>query len=292
MNRPSMMVILVAIGVGWGLTQPLGKMAASSGRGAVGLVFWQLVICALVLGALTIWRKKTPPLSPSALRFYGVVALLGTVVPGMIYYISAARLPAGIMSILISTVPMIAFPLGVLLGTEIFQWRRLLGLLLGLCGVLIIVLPKASLPDRLMSAYIPLALIGPLFYALEGNYVARSQLLGMDQIQAMFGASIFGLVVTAPVMFMLGQEFMIRSLDVPDIALIASSGLHALLYASFIWLITKAGAVFATQTGYIVTVAGIFWSMLILGEQMTIGIFLAAGVMLAGVALVQPRSFG
>ena len=289
MSRLRLIGILIAIGIGWGATQPLGKIAASTGYPPMGLVFWQLVTCTVVLGVLTLMRGKSLPLTGYAMRFYTVVAILGTLVPGVTFYISVARLPAGVMSILISTVPMIAFPIGMLLGNESFSWSRLLGLTLGLSGVLIIALPKASLPDPAMAAFIPLAMIGPLFYALEGTYVARHKMQGMDAVQAMFGASLVGMILSVPIMLAMGQGFWIRQFGAPELALFSMSALHAVLYAVFVWLAAKAGAVFATQSGYIVTAAGLGWAVLLLNESFSFLVILAACVMLAGVALVQPR---
>jgi len=288
-SRLRMLAILVGLGIGWGATQPLGKIAASAGHGPMGLVFWQLVTCTLVLGSLTLAQGKSLPLHRTALRFYVIIAILGTIIPGLTFYVSVARLPAGIMSILISTVPMIAFPIGMMLGNESFSWRRLLGLILGMAGVLIIALPKASLPDPAMAAFIPLAMIGPLFYAFEGTYVARHDMAGMDAVQAMFGASLVGMILTAPIMLAMGQGFIPNRLGVPELALFGMSALHALLYATFIWLASKAGAVFATQSGYIVTASGLCWAVLLLDERFSPIVILAALVMLAGVAMVQPR---
>ncbi len=51
----------------------------------------------------------------------------------------------------------------------------------------------------------------------------------------------------------------------------------------------RAGAVFASQTSYIVTAAGVIWAMLILNERFPPAVWLAAAVMLGGMFLVQPR---
>ncbi len=285
-----MVGVLLTIGIGWGSTQALGKIAASTGYPPLGMVFWQLVVCTVVLGAMTVVRGKGLVVTPRAVQFYVVVAVLGTIVPGLTFYISVARLPAGIMSIIISTVPMMAFPIGLLLGAEHFSWRRLFGLALGLTGVLIIALPDASLPDPAMAAFLPLALIGPLFYALEGSYVAKVGTAGMDAVQAMFGASLVGAIIIAPVMWAMGQGFLISQLGAPELALIGSSALHAVLYAAFVWLAARAGAVFATQTGYIVTASGMIWAALILGERFSPLVILAVVILLGGIALVQPKA--
>lgn len=280
--------VLVALGIGWGSTQSLGKIAASGGAGPMALVFWQLLIGSVVLGAIALMRGKKLSFTPAALRFYVVIAVLGTLAPSASFYVSIARLPAGIMSIVIATVPMIAFPLGLMLGAERFSNRRLLGLVLGLIGVLLIALPSAALPNPAMAAFLPVALIAPVFYALEGLYVAHVGTAGMDAVTAMFGASVVGAIMALPIMLLLGQGYVPRDFALPEAAMLGMSSLHALLYAAFIWLAARAGAVFATQTSYIVTASGMVWAMIILGERFSPLVIVAAIIMLGGVALVQP----
>ena len=73
-------------------------------------------------------------------------------------------------------------------------------------------------------------------------------------------------------------------------ALVASSTVHALVYASYVWLASKAGSVFASQCSYLVTASGVFWAMALLGERFSPLVWVALVLMLAGVALVQPRA--
>lgn len=290
-SRARYAVILALIGIGWGSTQPLGKIAASTGHQPFGLIFWQLAVCVAVLGFLTVVRGKGLPLTRKALEFYVVVAFLGTLIPNYTFYLSVARLPSGIMSIIIATIPLIAFPMAMALGMDRFSMRRAIGILLGLSGVLLIALPKTSLPDRAMLAVLPIALIGPLFYAMENTYVAARGTGEMDAIQAMFGSSLVGLILCVPVMLALGHWF---AMPLPpgraEWALIGSSALHALLYASFVWLAARAGAVFASQSAYLTTVSGIVWAMVLLGERFSLWVWAAAVLMICGLALVQPRA--
>ena len=283
-------LILLAVGIGWGATQPLGKMAAATGHLPFGLIFWQLLVCTLVLGVLTLIRGKTLPMHAGALRFYVVIALLGTLVPGVTFYTSVARLPAGIMSILISMVPLMAFPMALALGMDRLSTARVIGLGLGLLGVCLIALPSASLPDPAMAAFLPLAMIGPFFYAMEGIYVSRQGMAGMDAVQAMFGASLVALLLCVPIMLALGHGFLLPwPLGRAEIALLISSAMHSILYASYVWLAARTGAVFASQTSYIVTGAGVLWAMVLLGERFSPWVWAAMVVMLFGLGLVQPR---
>ncbi len=293
MNQARNVALLVVLGVGWGSTQPLGKIAASSGHGPFALIFWQLVICTVFLGAITLIRGKGLTLTRATLVFYLVVALLGTLIPNYAFYVSVTHLPSGVMSILISTVPLMAFPIALALGHDRFEGKRLLGLLLGLTGVALLALPQSSLPDPAMVAYLPLAMLGPFFYALEGTFVSRNGTLGMDAVQAMFGASLAGLILCLPLVLASGQWVdPLAAFGRAEQALVLSSLLHALLYATYVGLAARAGAVFATQTSYVVTASGLCWAMLLLGERFSHWVWAALAVMLVGLMLVKPRQLG
>lgn len=283
-------IILVALGIGWGSTQPLGKIATSTGHGHFGLIFWQLVIGALVLGVLLAVQGKRFPIRHETIRFAALIAVIGTLIPNSTFYISVSHLPSGIMSILISTVPLISFPIALSLGMDRFDLRRIGGLLLGLTGVALIAIPQASLPDPSMVAWLPVAMVGPIFYACEANIVARWGTAGLDPVQAMFGASVVGAIMAFPLMMASGQWISpVPPFGKAELALIASSALHAVLYTTYVWLASRAGAVFASQTSYIVTGAGVTWAMLLLGERFSPWIWAAIAVMFCGLLLVRPR---
>jgi drug/metabolite transporter (DMT)-like permease len=284
--------VLVWLGIGWGSTQPLGKIATETGHGPFGLIFWQQVVMVVVLGAIAVVRRKGVVLTASALRFYVVVAVLGTLIPNGTFYASVAHLPSGIMSILIAMIPMLAFPMALALGMDRFSGLRMAGLALGLLGVALLAVPGTALPDAAMLAWLPVALVGPLFYAIEATYVAHRGTQGMDALQAMLGASLAGLILSVPVMLVLGQGYAPLPLGRDDLALAISSALHALLYATYVWLAATAGSVFAAQSSYLVTAAGMVWAMVLLGERPSATTWLALALMLAGVALVQPRVQG
>ena len=289
-TRYGYLAMLVAMGLGWGSTQPLGKIAVSSGHRQFGLIFWQLVVGVVLLGAILILRRRRIPLTKATVAFAVLIVMIGTIIPNSAFYYSVAHLPSGIMSILISTVPLMAFPVALMLRMDRFSMGRLVGLGCGLLGVALIALPSASLPDAGMVAYLPIAMIGPLFYAFEGNYVARFGTAGMDAVQAMCLASIVGVVIMLPVAIGSGQWIdLTQPWGMPEVALIAGSVVHNLCYCAYVWLAARAGAVFAAQTSYIVTGTGVIWAMLILGERFSGWVWAALCVMLLGLFLVQPR---
>ena len=290
-DRLFLIFCLAVMGSGWGATQPLAKIAVSEGYRHIGLVFWQLAIGALVMGVIQAVRGRRLKISRPALVVYVVIAMIGTVLPNSASYEAARHLPAGVISILLSLVPLFAFPFAILMGNERFQWVRFGGLALGLFGVLLIVGPEASLPERAAIVFIPLALIAPLFYGLEGNVVARWGTAGLNPVEVLFGASVVGALISLPVAVASGQFIDPRGpWGAPDYALMMGSVIHVLVYSAYVWMVGRAGPVFAVQVSYLVTGFGVGWAMLILGETFHLYHGVALTLVVGGIWLTQKPS--
>jgi drug/metabolite transporter (DMT)-like permease len=57
----------------------------------------------------------------------------------------------------------------------------------------------------------------------------------------------------------------------------------------YLYLISSLGSVFASQSAYFITMAGIGWSVLLLDESLTAWIWAALGLTAAGLFLVGPK---
>ncbi|MEM1360853.1 MAG: DMT family transporter [Pseudomonadota bacterium] len=289
-RRLYLTLLLIALGAGWGLTQPLAKIAVSEGYLHFGLVFWQVALSAVVLAVLCIAQRAPLPLHRKALAFYLLISLLGTIVPNSALYHAAIYLPSGILSVILSLVPIIAFPIALALATDHFSWRRLIGLLCGLTAVALLSLPGESLHRSGALIFLALALTAPTLYALEGNILAKWGRAGLSPIQLLLGASLVGVAISGPLAVMTGQWIDLRPpWRSPDLAILLLGSMHALVYASYIWLVGQAGVVFAAQASYLVTGFGVLWAMLILGERYSNTFWISLALMMVGLFLVRPR---
>ncbi|WP_292287555.1 DMT family transporter [Marivita sp.] len=290
MTRAVPLLVLVLSGAAWGATQPLAKTAVSEGYRHFGILFWQLGLSGAALWLLCALRGKGLPMSRRDLALYLVLALIGSVLSGISSYSAAVHLPSGVLSILLSSVPMLAFPIALCLGLERFCRRRLAGLSLGFAGICLLILPEASLPASVPTLWVFVALISSLFYALESNVVARWGLGDLDAVQALCGASLLGSVISLPLAVASGQFIDPRGpWGAPDHAIMAAALLHAGAYTGYVWLVGRAGPVFTVQVAYFVTLFGVTWAMVFLGESYSRWFWAALALMLAGVVLVQPR---
>ncbi|RYH01844.1 DMT family transporter [Salipiger sp. IMCC34102] len=289
-ERARLTGFLVLLGLGWGLTTPLNKITVSLGRAEIALVFWQMLIGAVLLGIVQLMRRRRLRLTRATLGVWVFIALMGTILPNSASFRAAAQLPAGIMAIAIASVPMFAFPMALALGTDRFTWLRALGLGLGLTGVALIALPQSSLPDPAMAPWLLVALVAPFCYAIEGNAVARWGTGSLDAVDVLFGASLLGALGTGTLAAATGAMFVPRPPFVlADASLLATSAIHAGVYCGYVWLVGRAGATFAGQVAYLVTGFGVAWSMILLGERYSLWVWTALAAMLAGLSLVKPR---
>ena len=284
-------IVLILLGCGWGLTIPLTVISVSTDLGHLGLIFWQFFIITVLFGFRQIYFKKPLSLTKNSLKIFCVIAFIGTLFPNSASLFAASYLPGGVLSILIATVPMFAFPIALFLGIDRFRFSRLLGIVFGFLGVYLLIAPKTALPDPSVAWVIPIALIAPLFYGLEGNFVSKIGTGQNSPIEVLLGASIIGCFITFPLALLLNQfvdPFV--TWDIAHYALVLSSVIHGLVYATYVWLVTKTGSVFSAQVSYFVTFAGVIWSMVILNEVHSYFIWISLICMVLGMALVKPRT--
>lgn len=281
---------LLALGVTWGSSILISKHVMTGGHHPIGLIFWQLVFGAVVLSLYALIKGKRLPMTSRDVRYYAIIATIGTLIPNSFSYMVAAKLPAGLMAICLATVPMFSLLIALLWKSEPIKAGRLLGIGLGAAAMLLLLGPDASLPDASLSIFVLLALVAPFCYGIEGNYIDRYAPHYLNAIDTLRGASIVGIFLIAPIV--MATDTWVPIL-VPwtsiEWSLLANSAIHVATYTVYIWLVGRTGAVFASQVAYIVTLAGVFLGMMILNESHHMLVWVALALMMTGLALVQPR---
>jgi len=296
MKRFGVLVILLVMGIVWGATIPLTKIAVSTGYQPLGLIFWQLIFTIIVLAPIALVRRliagpaRRAILNSQTLIYFLVIILLGTLIPNSFSYFSAARLPAGVMAIVIASVPMFTLVIALALRIEKPVVARIIGVLAGAAAVALLIGPEASLPEPEKAIYVLVALLAPVSYGFEACYIALRAPKQLDPVMTLLGASVLGIFIVGPLAYFTGSWI---DLNVewrsPEWALFASSIMHAFAYTGYIWLVGVAGVVFSSQIAYVVTIAGVLISAIALNEIYSTWVWAALALMLVGMVLVQPR---
>ena len=281
--------LLIVAGFAWGATYSLAKIATEGDVHPVTLNFWQTSFGFVALLVYTWLRRRKLPTTRPHLQFYIIAGVLGTVVPGILYFIAARHLPAGILAITIATVPMLTLIVSRAFGIERISLSRLLGISLGAAGIFLILLPDTSLPNASAAPYVLLAVACAFCYAIENIYIDLRMPKG-EALTVLCGMLAVASLITAPIVIALDAIWWPRwPLGAVEWSIIGMALINAFAYGTFVHLVTTAGPVFASQTAYVVTLSGVAWGMIIFGESHSPWVIAASACMMVGLFLVRPR---
>ena len=134
------------------------------------------------------------------------------------------------------------------------------------------------------------SLVAASFYAIEGIYLEVKIPAGTDLI-ALLCASLFTTAILILPVIYIQDDFVVLTYPLGNLewVLMAIVLVSSSAYAVFLYTVKIAGAVFATMSGYIITISGVFWGILFFQEVNSNWVWAALLLMLTGMALVTPR---
>ena len=285
-------LILFFLGVVWGLSFSLAKMAAGAGGEPFGIAFWQAFVSGACLYLFNLALRKPLNFKTRHIKLILIISLLGTIIPGVLFYWAASKVDAGVLAITVSIVPLATYLFAVPLKLERAVARRIAGVVAGAIAIGLLVLPKNGLPDPAAVPWVLIACVSSFAYAAENIVLDMNRPVELSAASLVCITSLTASVILLPVALATGQFI------VPDIApgelelsILILGIISAAGYATFVYLIRRSGPVFASQTGYVVTMGGVIWGIIIFNESHTVWVWLALATMMIGIFMVNPRSF-
>ena len=286
-------LILIILGLGWGLSFTLGKIAITAGGTPIGLTFWQSLFSGLILLAYVFFRHGKIIIPKIMFLPIIIITFLSVVIPNIIFYACVEHLDAGVLSISVSVIPLFTYLIAMGLRMDKFKVRRVIGLITGFCALLILILPENSLPDKRDIPWVLLALNCALCYALENIYIDRLALQNFGPIRLVCAVSFVSAIITFLLSLVMDQFFILQPTNLYlFISTLGLGFISAIAYSIFIYLIGRAGSVFSSQVGYLVTFFGVVWGIIILGESHSVFVWISLAMIMMGIFLVQPKQTG
>ena len=283
-------LILIILGLGWGLSFTLGKIAITAGGTPIGLTFWQSLFSGLILLAYVFFRHGKIIIPKIMFLPIVIITFLSVVIPNIIFYACIEHLDAGVLSISVSVIPLFTYLIAMGLRMDKFKVRRVIGLITGFCALLILILPENSLPDKRDIPWVLLALNCALCYALENIYIDRLALQNFGPIRLVCAVSFVSAIITFLLSLVMDQFFILQPTNLYlFISTLGLGFISATAYSIFIYLIGRAGSVFSSQVGYLVTFFGVVWGIIILGESHSVFVWISLAMIMMGIFLVQPK---
>ena len=281
---------LLVMGAAWGLSFSVGELAVGNGAKPFGVAQFQAMFAGIVLLFITIIRRKSIQAMKDKLGFIFCIALLGAAIPSVLFYFAAPHVPAGALSITVALIPLMTYGFSIPLKLETFSIVRVVGLVFGIIAICLIALPQNSLPIPAALPWIFIACISALCYDIENLILGFKLALTIGPIRLAMGMNLMAAVALLPVTI-LTDSFFIPSFppQIVDYAVIGLGLITAVAYTMFVLSVALFGSVFSSQVGYVVTLTGVFWGMLIFGENPSVWIWLSLLAMIVGLVLVTPR---
>lgn len=283
------LVLLAAI---WGSSYLFIRVAVPA-LGPFGLSFLRVLIGGLGLLAfvlLTQGRSGIPRLSTP----FFVLAAINSMVPFVLINFAELHITASLAAILNATTPLFAATLVLILTRSRPSRTLVAGLLLGVCGVAVLVGWSPVPLSGLVLLAILAMLVASAGYAGAGVYT-KAKLSGHPANSLALGQQMAASILMFP--YLVGSVATSNT-DASPTANVALAALALGLlctsaaYPLYFYLIRSVGPVRTSLVTFLIPIFGIFWSWLFLDEAIKPVMFIGLALILASIRLVnrpQPK---
>jgi len=287
MSKPHIEYLLLALlALCWGSSYLFIKIAVAE-IPPLTLVAARVTGAALLLISVMYIRRERLPTDRGTWGSLGVQSVFNSIGAWTLLAWGQQSIDAGVASVLNSTAPVFVFLFTVLITRhESTVPRRLLGAILGVCGVALIVGLdlKSGFRGQVLGQIACLA--GAVLYACAAIYGRRFASVGA--LATATGTMIWASAVLVPVALIVDRPWLLSpSVEAMLATLVLSvicTGLALLLYFR---LLNTLGSMGVASQAYLRASVGVVLGILFLGETMTfqVGIGLAAAIV--GVAMIN-----
>ena len=287
--RPSLLLIgmLFVLGVSFALAVSLNRFAADGGVPFLPYVFWQSLGGGAALMLLAAALRRLPPVDFRHVRIFLSTGALNLAFPYMLLAYLAPKVPASLLSLGLALVPIMVYVLALTLRLDRFHRLRCGGILLGFAGILIVLVPQASLPAPGMAGWVALGLVPSLSYAVNAVLVARWRPQETTSLPLAGGLMLASGGYVLVVMAAMGEWWAFGGdFGVGHGATIGAMANNCVSFYLVFEIIRRAGPVIFSTVNYIATLSGMGFGMWFFGDAPSAYIWGAIVLMFAGLFLV------
>jgi drug/metabolite transporter (DMT)-like permease len=285
--------LLFAAGFCIGLIFPLGKMAADLGLSPLLYTGLCAAGASLVVAIICLIAGERIVINAETLTYAAIAGQITFAIPFGTLFVVIPHLGSGIPAILQSLAPILTLGLVSALGIERPGVLRIAGLLIGMVGTSIILLQRngGSAETHADLGWYLLALITPASLAVGNVFRTTHWPSGHGPLPlamlTLAGAA-GGVATLAIVLHVAGRVSHPSESIASGLSLIAAQSLAVGIgYAFFFRLQQVGGPVYLSQISYVNTGVGVAFAVLFFAERLSLSVWLAVGLILAGVAMVN-----
>ena len=281
-------VLLLLGGISYGSLFTANKIAIDAGFPFIAYAFWQALFAGTVLLVLSAVFSKLPSLRMENLRVFALVAVFGFLGPLLVVTFVADRLPPAVLTLCAALIPAATYSLTLVLRLDRLRWLSATGVLLGLGGIFLIVVPTGSLPGAGAWVWVLFSLLMPLAAAVNNVAGARFAPVGVSALALAGGMMMVAAFLLLLVMLAEGDLFLPTDAAPSGLwGLLWATAGQAITYSCFFEIVRRAGALFFATLNYVVVAAGIFWASIFFGTALSHWVWAAVAVLVVSLVLIN-----
>ncbi len=280
---------LVALGAVWGASFLFMRIAAPE-FGPLVLVEVRVFIAALFLLPIFLTRTDVSLLTKNW-KHLSILSVLNSVAPFYLLTFATLSITGGFAGILNASAPIWAAMIAWVWLADRLNLSRIIGLLIGFIGVVLLVWDKVSLSFDGTTVAVLAGIVAAVFYGYGGNY-AKKYLSGINPLAIATGSMIAASIILFPIAVYLWPSEMpsLRSWIAVIIMGVASTGIAYILYFR---LIRNVGPAKAITVTYLIPAFAMFWGAIFIDEKVTTTMIVGCAIIFLGTALATGMlSFG
>jgi drug/metabolite transporter (DMT)-like permease len=259
------------------------------------IVFLRVGLAAVILNVLVIALGMRMPGTRTAWVAFSGMGLLNNAVPFCLIVWGQSHIASGLAAILNATTPISTVVVAHLLtDDERMTGNRLLGVVIGFFGVVILIGPD-SLRGLGVNVLAQVAILtAAVFYAFAGVYGRRFKIMGIAPLLTATGQVTASAVMLFPIAMLVDKPWTMAMPGSPAwAAIIGSATLStALGYVLYFRILSTAGATNLLLVTFLIPVSAILMGTFALGEQLDVGHFAGLALIGAGLAAIDGRLLG
>lgn len=284
-------VTLLVLALMWGTSYAFIKLGVQEG----GLPTFTLIAARLLIGfvflaSVVAIAREPLPRNPRIYMHLLVMAIVNIVIPFYLITTAERSVDSAIAAIINGAVPLVVILLAALvLHDEPISLGRLIGLLIGYAGVIVIVSPGLGTSTG-SEVSGELALVGSTISYGIGAVYSRRNMKGLrPMIPAMFQVG-FAFAIVSVLALVIEKPFAVNwnadaLLAVVWLGIFGSGAAYLLNFR----LLARIGATRTSILAYFLPVIGIVSGALMFQERMEPVVLVGTGLVLAGIGLVNGR---
>jgi drug/metabolite transporter (DMT)-like permease len=276
----------------WGSGFLFVKLALR-GLSPVQVVLGQVAFGAAVLLLVLAVRRQPLPGVPRQWAYLAGMAVLANIAPYLLFSWSEQRISSGLAGVLSGTTPLCTLLLARAFGVGRLTAAKLLGLLLGLAGVVLLAAPWRDGPRAASLVGVLAALGGAACYA--GSYVYARRLLTNRGTQPLVLAAAqlaAGTVLLGAAAPWIGRQPVSLTgtvaISVAVLGVLSTGIAYVLNYR----LIQDEGPTAASMTSYLAPVVAVVLGIVVVGERLSWNLVVGTAVVLLAVWIAERKLDG